>query len=73
MECKSYTNATTDQKDQFQSLMKICDSYFMLQTIEEATRKESTTGKENTLDLLFTNEIEMIGDVDANDTPVSDQ
>ena len=71
-EYKSYTNATTDQKDQFQSLMKICDSYFMLQTIEEATRKESTTGKENTLDLLFTNEIEMIGDVDANDTPVSD-
>ena len=24
------------------------------------------------LDLLFTNEIEMIGGVDANDTPVSD-
>ena len=44
----------------------------MLHTIEDVTRKEITTGKENTLDLLFTNEREMIGDVDANDTPVSD-
>ena len=71
-EYKSYTNATKDQKAQFENLMKVCDSYSMLQTIEEATRKETTTGKENTLDLLFTNEIEMMGDVDANDTPVSD-
>merc|ERR1712228_1022626 len=71
-EYKSYTNATKDQRAQFENLMKVCDSYFMLQTIEESTRKETTTGKENMLDLLFTNEIEIMGDVDANDTPVSD-
>merc|ERR1711915_477487 len=69
---KSYTNATKDQTAQFENLMKVCDSYFMLHGIEESTRKETTTGKENTLDLLFTNEIEMMGDVDVNETPVSD-
>ena len=67
----SYKNATRDQKAQFENLMKVYDSYSMLQTIEESTRKE-TTGKGNTLDLLFTNEIEMMGDVNANGIPVSD-
>ena len=72
LEYRSQTNATKDQKAQFEILMKVCDSYFMLQAIEESTRKETTTGKENTLDIIVTNEIEMMVDVDADDTPVSD-
>ena len=44
-------NATKDEKDQFEKLLSICNNQFMLQIIEEPTREE------NTLDLIFTNEM----------------
>ena len=60
------TNATTDEKLQFEKLIKICNNQCMIQVIEEPTR-----GK-NTLDLMFTNELNLVTAVDVNKTGTSD-
>ena len=49
---KQGTYASEDEKSQFYKLMGIIDKYHLVQAIEEPTRKE------NTLDLIFTNEID---------------
>ena len=51
---------------QFIKLMKICDEQCMLQIIEE-----ETWGK-NTLDLIYTNEISLVSDIDVNKSAISD-
>ena len=65
-EYKSHTNARADEKSQFEKLLGICNSQFMLQIIEEPTRIE------NTLDLVFTNEISLITSVEVNNSNHSD-
>ena len=65
-EYKTYGNATTDEKHQFEKLIDICDRSCILQIIEEPTREE------NTLDLLFTNEIRLITALELNKSKLSD-
>ena len=65
-EYKSHTNATTDEKQQFEKLLEICNNQFMLQMIEEPTREE------NTLDLMFTNEINLVTQIEVTKSSYSD-
>ena len=65
-EYKSNTNATRSDKEQFESLMNICNEQCMLQIIEEPTRLE------NTLDLIFTNEIKLVTMIEVNKSKLSD-
>ena len=65
-EYKFHTNTTMDEKGQFEKLLSICNNQFMLQTIEEPTRIE------NTLDLMFTNEISLITMIEVNNSNHSD-
>jgi len=46
--------------------MEIIDKYYLVQAIEEPTRKE------NTLDLVFTNEIDAFTQVEVTETIMSD-
>ena len=54
------------KKKQFELLYEICSNYFMLQIIEEPTRKE------NTLDLMFTNEVNLVTMVEVTKSSYSD-
>merc|ERR1711894_411342 len=63
---KKGTKVTKDEKRQFRRLMKICDEQCMLQIVEEETR-----GK-NMLDLIYTNEIGLVTDIDVNESAISD-
>ena len=65
-EYKPHTNATADEKQQFEKLYEICSNYFMLQMIEEPTRKE------NMLDLMFTNEASIVTAVEVTESSYSD-
>ena len=60
------SNATKDEKKQFEKLINICYNQCMIQIIEENTRGE------NTLDLIFTNEPNVISAIDVNKTWMSD-
>ena len=60
------SNATTDEKQQFEKLMKICNNQCLLQTIEEHTRED------NTLDLIFTNETSLFTLIEVAETELSD-
>merc|ERR1712121_58840 len=51
---KSISNATTKEKLQFKRFNDICEEHCLIQIIEEATRKE------NTLDLVYTNDIGIV-------------
>ena len=62
----SNTNATADEKHQFERLMDICDNQCLLQIIDESTREE------NTLDLIFTNETSLVTMIEVNKTKLSD-
>ena len=55
-----------DEKDQFLDLIKVCDDHCLVQIIEEPTRGE------NTLDLIFTNEVSLINDIEVNKSNKSD-
>ena len=63
---KQKTNATQDEKKQFMKLMQLCEQHCMLQVIEEPTREE------NILDLLFTNKVGNIAEVEVNKSAISD-
>ena len=65
-EYKCHANATTDEKQQFEKLLEICNNQFMLQMIEEPTREE------NTLDLMFTNEINLVTQIEVTKSSYSD-
>ena len=65
-EYKTHTNATTDEKQQFERLLEICGNHFMLQMIEEPTREG------NTLDLMFTNEVNLVTAIEVNKSSYSD-
>ena len=63
---KQGTYGTDDEKSQFHKMMEVMDKYHLVQAIEEPTRKE------NTLDLIFTNGIEIFKQVEVNRTIMSD-
>ena len=65
-EKETKTNISKDTRMQFVKLMKICDEKCMLQVIEEKTRGE------NTLDLIYTNEVSLVTDIDVNESAISD-
>ena len=65
-ETKTKTNRPKEEKIQFERLMKICDGKCMIQIIEEKTRGE------NTLDLIYTNEVGLVTDIDVNKSAISD-
>ena len=60
------TNATSEEKQQFERLMDICNNQCMLQMIDEPTREN------NTLDLIFTNETSIATTIEVNKTKISD-
>merc|ERR1712050_676069 len=63
---KSISNATTKEKLQFKRFSNICEEHCLIQIIEEATRKE------NTLDLVYTNDIGIVSHIDVNTSDISD-
>ena len=63
---KSKSNATQDEKMQFERLNNICEEQNMVQIIEEPTRER------NTLDLMYTNEINIVTNIDVNKSAISD-
>ena len=63
---KTYSNAKEDEKKQFYKLMDIMDSFHLVQMIQEPTRKE------NTLDLVFTNNTSLFSQVEVTGTCLSD-
>ena len=64
--CSNTPNIPNDTRMQFVRLMEICDENCMLQIVEEETR-----GK-NTLDLIYTNEVSLVTDIDLNKSAISD-
>merc|ERR1711888_8631 len=63
---KSISNATTKEKLQFKRFNDICEEHCLIQIIEETTRKE------NTLDLVYTNDIGIMSHIDVNTSDISD-
>merc|ERR1711874_750067 len=63
---KTETGATREEKLQFERLIEEMDNFGLVQAIEEPTR-----GK-NTLDLVYTNEISMIIQVEVVKSNLSD-
>merc|ERR1712002_1356862 len=55
-----------DENDQFVELLRVCNEHCLLQIIDEPTKGE------NTLELFFTNETNLITDVDINKSTKSD-
>merc|ERR1712179_687489 len=66
MELQIEKKATQDEKKQFTKLIMLYEKQCMLQVIEEPTREE------NTLDLLFTNEVSIITELELNKSAISD-
>ena len=63
---KSYPHGTRDEQNQFNKMMEIMNKYHLVQTVEEKTRKD------NTLDLVFTNNLDLITQIDVTNTIMSD-
>ena len=63
---KTKSNATQDEKMQFERLNNICEEQNMVQIIEEPTRER------NTLELMYTNEIKIVTNIDVNKSAISD-
>merc|ERR1711867_408888 len=57
---KSISNATTDEKSQYTRFDDIFEEHCMIQIIEEITRKE------NTLDIVYTNDMGIVANIDVN-------
>merc|ERR1739845_212228 len=63
---KSYPHGTRDEQNQFNKMMEIMNKHHLVQTVEEKTRKD------NTLDLVFTNNLDLITQIDVTNTIMSD-
>ena len=59
-------NSTVDERDQFRSIMDLCCKLNLMQIIDEPTREK------NTLDLIFTNELDIFSHMDINHSILSD-
>ena len=63
-------NATVDEKRQFERLSNIASQHSLIQAISEATREEN--GKGRTLDLVYTNEIDLFSEIGVYPSCLSD-
>merc|ERR1712126_320611 len=63
---KTNAGATRKRREQFENPIVETDKFKLVQIIEKETRKK------NTLDLIFTNEVDMITNVDVNKLTLSD-
>merc|ERR1711915_846215 len=63
---KSYPHGTLDEQKQFNKMMEIMNKYHLVQTLEEKKRKD------NTLDLVFTNNLDLIIQIDVTSIIMSD-
>ena len=63
---KTLDNGSVDDQKQFSKMMEIMNKYHLVQTVEEKTRKN------NTLDLVFTNNMGIITQIDVTGTIMSD-
>ena len=63
-------NTTVDEKQQFERLTNLVGQHSLVQAISEATREEN--GKSSTLDLVFTNEIDLITEIGIYASSMSD-
>ena len=63
-------NTTLDEKRQFERLTNLVSQYSLLQAISEPTREEN--GKSSTLDLIYTNEIDLITEIGIYPSCMSD-
>ena len=69
-EYNANVNATLDEKRQYERLTNLVNQYSLLQVISEPTREEN--GKRNTLDLIYTNEIDLITEIGIYASCMSD-
>jgi len=63
---KTLDNGSVDDQKQFSKMMEIMNKYHLVQTVEEKTRKN------NTLDLVFTNNMGIFTQIDVTGTIMSD-
>ena len=63
-------NVSLDEKMQFEKLNKISEKYNLIQAIEEPTREEN--GNKSTLDLFFTNDIDICTEIGVYKSCMSD-
>merc|ERR1712240_149006 len=56
-----------DEQKQFNKMMETMNKYHLVQTVEEKTRKD------NILDLMFTNNLDLITQIDVTGAIMSDQ
>ena len=63
---KTPDNGSADEQKQFNKMMEVMNKYHLVQTVEEKTRKN------NTLDLVFTNNVDIITQIDVTGTIMSD-
>ena len=63
-------NVTVDERKQFEKLNKISEKYNLIQAIEEPTREEN--GNQSTLDLFFTNDIDICTEIGVYKSCMSD-
>ena len=63
---KTTDHGTIDQQKQFGKMLEVVEKFHLIQTVEEATRNE------NTLDLVFTNNKDIISELDVSNTIMSD-
>ena len=59
-------NASLDEKEQFRTIMNLCSDYNLIQTIDEPTRGV------NTIDLIFTNELDLFSSSQISFSALSD-
>ena len=64
------SNASIDEKTQFERLCKITNQFNLIQTINAPTREEN--GKKSTLDLIYTNDMSLFTEIEINPSSMSD-
>merc|ERR1712240_340630 len=63
---KPHQHGSSDEQKQFNKMMETMNKYHLVQTMEEKTRKD------NILDLVFTNNLDLITQIDVTGTIMSD-
>ena len=69
-EYNANVNATLDEKRQFERLTNLVNQHSLIQAISGSTREEK--GKRSTLDLIYTNEIDLITEIGIYASCMSD-
>ena len=63
---KTTSNYTNEESLQFKKLMEMCEKHFIIQNNHLHTRGN------NTLDLIFTNDLQILAEIEVQDTSMSD-